>query len=232
MRQGGSICVAAMTVVTLSVTCYAQSPSDFYRGKTVEIYIGTSVGGGYDAYSRMLARHLGKYLPGNPTVVAKNMEGGGGMRLANFLYNAAASARPRSAHSIAAPLIRCSATAGPVRGHQVNWLGSTNNEVSVCVAWHTHGVASYQDVLDRGLVVGASGPAGHVPVPEDRQRGSQHQVQIVTGYPGGTISISRWSAARCRAVRLVLYQRQGDPSDLAATEADQHSVPDNSRQAP
>src|SRR5262249_57859974 len=68
----------------------AQSPAEFYRGKTVEVYIGTSVGGGYDAYARMLARHAGRYIPGNPTVVPKNMEGGGGMRLANFLYNAAA----------------------------------------------------------------------------------------------------------------------------------------------
>ena len=67
----------------------AQTPAEFYKGKTIDLYIGTSVGGGYDAYGRMLARHMGKYMPGNPTIVPKNMEGGGGMRLANYLYNAA-----------------------------------------------------------------------------------------------------------------------------------------------
>src|SRR5262245_44037363 len=90
MRSFRLVCgVLAVAHLSLSAS-HAQTPADFYRSKTIEVYIGTSVGGGYDAYARMLARHLGKYLPGNPTVVAKNMEGGGGMRLANFLYNAAA----------------------------------------------------------------------------------------------------------------------------------------------
>src|SRR5215213_9805116 len=68
---------------------HAQTVAEFYKGKTVDVYIGTSVGGGYDTYARLLSRHIGKYIPGNPNVVPKNMEGGGGMRLANFLYNAA-----------------------------------------------------------------------------------------------------------------------------------------------
>ena len=65
----------------------AQPVADFYRGKTITCYIGYGVGGGYDLYARMLARHLGKHIPGNPTILPKNMEGGGGMRLANWLYN-------------------------------------------------------------------------------------------------------------------------------------------------
>src|SRR5262245_43688438 len=80
--------LAALSVCPI-IHARAQAPADSYKGRTVEIHIGTSVGGGYDAYARMLARHIGRYIPGNPTVVAKNMEGGGGMRLANFLYNAA-----------------------------------------------------------------------------------------------------------------------------------------------
>ena len=68
---------------------HAQTPADFYRGKTVEIVIGYSVGGGYDIYARLIARHLGKHIPGNPKVVPKNMEGAGGMRIANWLYGAA-----------------------------------------------------------------------------------------------------------------------------------------------
>src|SRR5215203_3639274 len=67
----------------------AQSPAEFYKGKTVELYIAYTAGGGYDLYARMLARHIGKHIPGNPQVVPKNMEGAGGLRLANYLYNAA-----------------------------------------------------------------------------------------------------------------------------------------------
>ena len=68
---------------------FAQTPAEFYKGKTVELYIAYSVGGGYDLYARLLARHLSKHIPGNPTVVPKNMEGAGGLRLANWLYQAA-----------------------------------------------------------------------------------------------------------------------------------------------
>src|SRR5688572_23874135 len=67
----------------------AQSGSHFYKGKVVELYIGYSVGGGYDLYARLLARHVGRHIPGNPTVVAKNMPGAGSLALANWLYKAA-----------------------------------------------------------------------------------------------------------------------------------------------
>src|SRR6266853_6626663 len=162
MRQGGSTCVAAMTVVTLSATCYAQPPSDFYRTKTVEIYIGTSVGGGYDAYARMLARHLSRYMPGNPTIVPKNMEGGGGMRLANFLYNAA----PKDGTAFA--IFNRGIAFDPLLGNRTsqfeatkfNWIGSTNDEVSICATWHTTGVTTIAQLTARELVVGATGPSG------------------------------------------------------------------------
>jgi len=68
----------------------AQSPAEFYRGKTIELDIGSSVGGGYDVHGRLLAKHMSKYVPGNPVIVPKNVEGAGGLRLANLLYNTAA----------------------------------------------------------------------------------------------------------------------------------------------
>ena len=89
MRMAIRGLAAAMLAVAPVSAGHAQSPADFYRGKTVEIVIGYSVGGGYDIYARLIARHLGKHIPGNPKVVPKNMEGAGGMRLANWLYGAA-----------------------------------------------------------------------------------------------------------------------------------------------
>src|SRR5437764_6942900 len=82
--------IAVSALALLSMTAHAQGPADFYKGKTVDLMIGYSVGGGYDVYARMIARHLGKHIPSNPTVVPKNMEGAGSLRLANWLYNVAA----------------------------------------------------------------------------------------------------------------------------------------------
>src|SRR3954468_10655311 len=87
--------VLARGAVTVLLTAFAaspllaQSPAEFYKGKTVDLFIGYSAGGGYDLYARMIARHLGKHIPGNPAVVPRNMEGAGSLRLTNWLYNAA-----------------------------------------------------------------------------------------------------------------------------------------------
>jgi tripartite-type tricarboxylate transporter receptor subunit TctC len=78
----------AALLVSLS-TQHAHAQADFYRGKTVDLIIGYSVGGGYDVYARLIARHLGKHIPGNPVVTPKNMDGAGSLRLANWLYNVA-----------------------------------------------------------------------------------------------------------------------------------------------
>src|ERR1043166_7457649 len=166
----------------------AGAQTDFYRGKTIEIDIGTSVGGGYDAYARMVSRHLGKYIPGNPTVVPKNMEGGGGMRLANFLFNAA----PKDGTTIAT--INRGIGFDQLLGNKsaqfeaarFNWVGSTNNEVSACVAWHTHGITRYEQVFDKELVVGATGPAADTfQFPKIANGVLGTKFKIIPGYPGG-----------------------------------------------
>src|SRR5260370_11685530 len=67
----------------------ADAVADFYRGKLIRVVVGFASGGGYDVYARLLARHLGKYIPGNPSLVVQNMVGAGGLRAANFVYSAA-----------------------------------------------------------------------------------------------------------------------------------------------
>ena len=167
----------------------AQSPAEFYRGKTVEIYIGYSVGGGYDIYARMLARHMGKHLAGNPAFVAKNMEGASGVRLANWLYGAA----PRDGTVLGAtsramafePLL--GNTAAQYDGTRFTYIGSANDEVSVCVSWHTSGVARWEDARTRELLVGASGgpadDASQYPSLLNNMLGTRFK--IINGYPGG-----------------------------------------------
>src|SRR6185503_2576360 len=82
-----------LLLVMLALTPFAAQAepiADFYRGKTVNVYIGVGVGGEYDIQARLVARHIGKHIPGNPTVVPQNMTGAGGLRMVNYLYNVAA----------------------------------------------------------------------------------------------------------------------------------------------
>src|SRR5262245_66265674 len=71
------------------MTSTARTDDEFLRGKTVTFVISTATGGGYDTYSRLLARHIGRFLPGQPNVVVQNMPGAGGIRAANYVYNVA-----------------------------------------------------------------------------------------------------------------------------------------------
>ena len=75
-------------IIALGVA-WADALDDFYKGRAVDLYIGYSVGGAYDLYARVIGRHLGAHLPGNPTLVPKNLEGAGSLRLANYLYRVA-----------------------------------------------------------------------------------------------------------------------------------------------
>jgi len=153
-----AVCGALLAVLPGSIA-YAQVPAEFYRGKTIEFYINVSVGGGYDLYARMVARHLGKHIPGNPTILPKNMEGGGGMRLANWLYNVG----PKDGTAMGA--VARAMAFEPLLGNKgaqydgtwFNYLGSANDEVSVCVAWHSSGVKTFEDAQKTQLVVGTGG---------------------------------------------------------------------------
>src|SRR5215475_6603725 len=151
--------LAAVILAALPVSASpAQAPDEFFRGKTVDLYIAYSAGGAYDLYARMIARHLGKHIPGHPTVVPKNMEGAGSLRLANYLYTVA----PKDGTALAAtsrgmafdPLLgnRTAQYEAP----KFTWIGSANDEVSVCVAWHTSGVTKWDDVMTKELAIGST----------------------------------------------------------------------------
>jgi tripartite-type tricarboxylate transporter receptor subunit TctC len=137
----------------------AQSPAEFYSGKTIDLEIGYSAGGGYDLYARLIARHLGGHVPGNPRVAPKNMPGAGSLLLGNWLYAAA----PRNGTAIGA--ISRGAAFDPLLGERgaqfdaskLNWLGSANDEVSVCVALPNSGVTKIDDLLTKSLTIGSTG---------------------------------------------------------------------------
>jgi len=185
---GRVLAAALVTALPLSIA-RAQSPAEFYKGKTVEFYIGYSVGGGYDLYARTIARHIGKHIPGNPTVVPKNMEGAGSLRLANWLFRVGAKDG-----SVIGTIGRGTGF-DPILGQQgaqfdgtkFTWLGSANNEVSVCVSWNaTSGIAKFEDLLSKEMTVGGtSSSADTDQFPRIMNGVLGTKMRIVSGYPGG-----------------------------------------------
>src|ERR1700716_288019 len=185
---GRVLAAALVTALPLSIA-RAQSPAEFYKGKTVEFYIGYSVGGGYDLYARTIARHIGKHIPGNPTVVPKNMEGAGSLRLANWLFRVGAKDG-----SVIGTIGRGTGF-DPILGQQgaqfdgtkFTWLGSANNEVSVCVSWNaTSGIAKFEDLLSKEMTVGGpSSSADTDQFPRIMNGVPGTKMRVVSGYPGG-----------------------------------------------
>jgi len=149
---------AALAALAIA-PAHADSVEDFYKGKTVSLVIGYSVGGGYDLYGRLVARHMAKYIPGKPTIVPQNMTGAGSFRAASFLYAAA----PKDG-TVFGTFGRTIATmpllvpvSAPLDATKLTWLGSVTNEVSLCVTWHTSPVKVWTDALDKPINMGGEG---------------------------------------------------------------------------
>src|SRR5947209_5030745 len=167
---------------------YAQSPAEFYKGRNVELYIGYSVGGAYDLYARELARQRSKHTPGSPTIVPKNMEGAGSLRLANWLYNVGAKDG-----TVLATIGRGTAfdpllgsKGAQFQADKFTWIGSANNEVSFCVAWKTSGITKFEDTIEKELIVGGTGQAADTDqFPRILNGVLGTKFKVVTGYPGG-----------------------------------------------
>ena len=187
--------LAAAAVIVLALThigwaigaARAQSVVDFYRGKSIDLDIGYSVGGGYDLYARLIARRLSDHIPGNPTIVPKNIEGAGSLRLANYLYAAAPSdgavigATSRGAFD---PLLN--ETGARFDASKFSWIGSANNEVSVCVASAASGFTKFDELFEKPLTIGSTGAGDDTyqfPALVNAVLGTKFK--IATGYPGG-----------------------------------------------
>ncbi|HWG04841.1 MAG TPA: hypothetical protein VG271_07490 [Beijerinckiaceae bacterium] len=152
--------VCALAWCTTASPLSAQSVADFYRGKQVELRIGSAPGSGYDLTARVIGHYLGKYIPGNPTVIFQNVPGASSLLLANQLANTA----PRDGTVLAvvtngvptAPLLAPDATHFDPR--QFGWIGSSAPETELAMVWHTAAVQSVDDLFTKPLVIGSAGP--------------------------------------------------------------------------
>jgi tripartite-type tricarboxylate transporter receptor subunit TctC len=137
----------------------AQDVAGFYKGKTIQIIVGFGAGGGYDLYARALGRHLGKHVPGNPTVVVQNMDGAGSVRAANYVY----AGSPKDGTVIAAvnqnaPMYQLLGGAGArFEAAHLQWLGSMTNSNGLVYTWHSSGIKSLDDAKQREVPMGAVG---------------------------------------------------------------------------
>jgi tripartite-type tricarboxylate transporter receptor subunit TctC len=178
--------VTLLGLAAMSPACAQDAVAQFYKGKQINLYVGSSAGGGYDTYARLLARRLGSFIPGNPTVVPQNMPGAGSNKAASFVYSVA----PKDGTAIGA--IFSGAILQPLLGDPVQhdpskfiYLGNANNEVFLCLARTDAPVQTFRDALRTDLIVGATNEGGSsrdFTAMLDNLVGAK--LRIVTGYPG------------------------------------------------
>jgi tripartite-type tricarboxylate transporter receptor subunit TctC len=179
--------LALLAIAASSPAQSQDSVEQFFRGKIINIYVGSSAGGGYDTYGRLVARHLGKHVPGQPTIVVQNMPGAGSNKAAGYIYTVA----PKDGTAIGA--IFPGAILQPLLGdtavqHEPSkfiYVGSANSDVYHCFARTDAPAKTFRDALDKVVIVGASNEGGttrDLPAMMNNLAGAKFR--IVTGYAG------------------------------------------------
>jgi tripartite-type tricarboxylate transporter receptor subunit TctC len=213
-------CLLFAIAALVATQAGAQNPAPFYRGKTVTVIVGFSPGGGYDLYARVLARHIGKHLPGAPNVTVQNMPGAGSLKAANYLYNVA----PKDGTVFGTfdrglPMERL---LGRVEGENFDasrftWIGSVTDEPSVCGFSSRSGIRSWEDMKAKPFKVGGAGATADDQIYPTVLKNLFHlPVRVVTGYPGraeAVLSIRRgeidglcgWSWSSLQSQDRTLY---------------------------
>src|SRR5712671_1397225 len=135
----------------------AQDVAAFYKGKQVRFVVGSAVGGGYDLFARLVARHMVHHIPGNPIIIVQNQPTAGGVVMTNQLY----AQGPKDGTVIGVPLNGIPTAPLLQAGTQfdaakLNWIGSANREAYVGFIWHTVPVRRIEDVANRELLVGST----------------------------------------------------------------------------
>jgi tripartite-type tricarboxylate transporter receptor subunit TctC len=201
MPMGFCVRLAASALACLLSAAPLAAAQDaieqFYKGKQISVIVGSSSGGGYDTYARLLARHFGSAMPGNPMVVVQNMSGAGSNRAAGYIYSVAPKDGTAAAAIFPGAVLQPLLSDVPV-SHDPNkliYLGSANSDVYVCYVRSDAAVQTYKDVLTKELIVGASNPGAttyDLPLLLNNVLGTKFR--IVTGYPGSreiTLALER-----------------------------------------
>lgn len=169
----------------LATAASAQPVAEFYKDRQITLVVGFNPGGGFDAYARGVSRHMGRHIPGTPSIVIKHQPGAGSIIAANQLYNA--SPKDGSEIGLVADTAAIDALLGTVRtqfdAHKFTWIGSAARSISVCVAWHSVPVRTAQDLYDNELVVGTTGTST-ITYPMALRSVLGLKLRLVSGYAG------------------------------------------------
>ena len=187
--NGGCATAAFVAASCLAAPAAVADPvADFYKDKRVRMVIGYTTGGGYDSYARVLARFMGKHIPGQPLIVAQNMPGAGSLLATNWVANAA----PRDGTVIGAinrgiPFESLTGGKGvqfdPLK---LGWVGSLGKEVNVTIAWHTSKVKKAEQLFTDGMIVGGTGSGADSAIyPAIMNNLLGARIKLIAGYPGG-----------------------------------------------
>jgi tripartite-type tricarboxylate transporter receptor subunit TctC len=184
--------VLAAAAALVASDARADAVADFYRGKTINVYIGVNVGGGYDFEARLLARFMKAHIPGNPTLVPQNMIGAGGIKMANYLYSIA----PQDGTAIGMfpnTLIAVQAVGTDGAQYDANkfsWLGSMTTSPLTFTTWHTTGVRTIEDARRKELTVAASNKGAITyTFPRMLNEFLGTKLKIVSGYQGNSTMV-------------------------------------------
>jgi tripartite-type tricarboxylate transporter receptor subunit TctC len=186
-RGAFPIGILTSLAVIAATPAIAQAPN--LAGKNVTMLIGFGPGGGYDLWGRVVARHIGKHLPGNPTVVPTNMPGGGSFNAANNIYTIA----PKDGTVLG--IIARDAALGPLTGAagarfdplKINWIGTPTTETNVCIATAKAKVKTVKDLFENELIIGNTGVGtGTYSYPKALNGMIGTKFKLISGFPSSS----------------------------------------------
>lgn len=179
----------ALAIAAATICVAPAAAQEFFRGKTVNIYIGFGAGGSYDFYGHLMARHLGKHLPGNPVIVANSMPGAGSLRAANFLFTVA----PKDGTALGIvtqtlPLEEVLGNPGAkYRSAEFNWIGRVTNVADIVMTWHTSKTRNIDDLRRIETPIATTGPGSPTDgFPRLLNALAGTKFKLVSGYQGST----------------------------------------------
>jgi tripartite-type tricarboxylate transporter receptor subunit TctC len=183
--------LAGMTVAAWLPAAMAAAQTDavadFYRGKTMTLMVASGAGGGYDFFARTLAKHMGRHIPGNPTLIVQNMPGAGGARMVNFIYNVGAQDGTILGVPLAPAAMAQVLDPSPIKydATKLQWIGNLENSVGILFVWHGSQTRTVADAMTRVTPLAGSGKSSatyQIPVLANALLGTKFNV--VLGYPG------------------------------------------------
>lgn len=192
-RQAFAVCLLTISGLSAPIMARAQSVEEFYKGRNVEVIISGGSGSTYDLGTRLITRHMSRFIPGQPKMVPKAMQGGGHIIAANYLYNVA----PKDGSTIGsigetvplAPLLN--PKQAKFDAGNFNWIGNSQVTTNTLVTWHTSNIKTLEDAKKREVTTGSTGagsPSAQVPTMVNNILGTKFKV--ISGYSSGDIELA------------------------------------------